>query len=242
MVAALGAAVAAVRRARAVHPRGVACHATLRITGGGDSGVDLFDRAGTYSVLVRLSRGGGLPAGWPDVLGIALRIPAAAGADGGFDLLASTVAGAAPVARHLPFPRRRLAAVYTTVAGYHTRRGRRYLAVLPDPASDDLGTDLARLPDVTAAGRASFRLAVASRAGRWRVVGRITLGEPLDPQPTERLSFDPVLHRLPDLRPTGLLWRIRAAAYRGSRAGRGADRPLTSLPDQEVRADRAQHR
>ncbi|HWG99742.1 MAG TPA: phosphodiesterase [Pilimelia sp.] len=203
-------AVAAVRRARAVHPRGRTFRAILRTRGGGGYGVDLLDRPGEYPTLVRLSRGAGLPPAWPDVLGVALRVTGAGGPGADLDLLFSTTADDAPLARHLPLPRRRPDAVYTTVSGYRTRRGRRYLAVRPDPTAGG-----------AAAVPAALLLAVATRYGPWRVFGRITLDAPLPADADAEVAFDPVRHRCAGLDPDGLLWRLRAAAYRGSRHGRG---------------------
>jgi hypothetical protein len=219
-VEAIAGALAAARGARALHPRGRTFHATVRSLGGG-SGTALLERAAEHRALVRFSRGAGLPAGWPDVLGVALRICHAGGHDVHLDLLASTVVGRAPLARHVPMLRRRLATTYTTVSGYRTDRGRRYVAVLPDPAAEDPGTDLDTLTAVAARGRARFLLAVGTATGRWRVFGHLTVGEPMSPEADRRLAFDPVRHRAPGLRTDGVLWRLRAAAYRGSRRRRG---------------------
>ncbi|GLI00964.1 phosphodiesterase [Phytohabitans aurantiacus] len=213
-------AVAAARHARALHPRGRTFEATVRTRGGGRYGVELLDRAAQYPALVRLSRGAGLPGTWPDVLGVAVRVRGGGGPGADLDVLTSTTAGGAPLARHVPLPRRRLASTYTTIAGYGTRHGRRYLAVLPDPAADDLGTDLDALTAAAARGRVSFLFAVAAPAGRWRVFGRIVVGPPVAPEVDRVLAFDPVRHGAPGLRTDGLLWRLRAAAYRGSRDGR----------------------
>jgi hypothetical protein len=219
-VAAAAKTVASIRRARAAHPRGGTFHATVRTAGGAGCGVALLDEGGRYRALARFSRGLGLPEGWPDVLGIALRVYGGAGPDADLDLLVSTTLGRAPLIRHLPWPRRRWAVPYTTVAGYGTRQGRRYLALLPDPAAAHLGGDLATLAGAAASGQAAFRLAMAARRGDWRVLGRITVDEPVAPELDRTLAFDPVLRGAAELRTDGLLWRLRAAAYRGSRTGR----------------------
>jgi hypothetical protein len=216
----LAARLAAARQARALHPRGRTFCGRVQIFGG-DHGVDLLDRAGQYRALVRLSRGIGLPAGWPDVLGVAVRIHDAAGPGADVDVLVSTVLARAPLARHVPAPRRRLAATYTTVAGYRTGRGRRYLAVVPDPAAADLGVDLDALAAAAGRGRAGFLLACASAVGRWRVFGRVDLDASVPPELDRALAFDPMLRGAAGLRAEGWLWRVRAAAYRGSRGGRG---------------------
>jgi hypothetical protein len=224
---ALAERVAAARRARALHPRGRTFTGRVRVLGG-DHGVDMLDRAGEYRALVRFSRGLGLPAGWPDVLGVALRIRDAAGPGADVDVLTSTIVARAPLARHVPMPRRRLAVAYTTVAGYGTGRGRRYLAVLPDPVGDEPGADLDGLAAAAARGRVGFLLAVASLAGRWRVFGRVDVDAPTPPDLDRAVAFDPVLRGAAGLRTEGWLWRSRAAAYRGSRAGRGSQLAVTA--------------
>src|SRR5690242_5558932 len=61
--------------AKPLHPHGVVRPATVRRTGCPETfGVPWLDEPGSDDALVRFSRGGGLPAVLPDVLGIALRI------------------------------------------------------------------------------------------------------------------------------------------------------------------------
>ncbi|HEX6501356.1 MAG TPA: phosphodiesterase [Micromonosporaceae bacterium] len=216
----LARGVAAVRHARALHPRGRTYRATVRATGRTPGyGVDLLDRPGEYAALVRLSRGGSLPDGWPDVLGIGLRVYDGGAPGTDLDLLASTAAGRMPLLRHLPLPRRHIAAIYTTIAGYSTNQGRRYLAVLPDLTSRDLGTDLDELPDPRRE-RVSLLLAVASPWGIFHTFARITLREPVPEDLDARLAFDPVRNSVPGLRADGFVQRLRAVTYQGSREGR----------------------
>jgi hypothetical protein len=217
-------ALAAVRGARAVHPRGRTFAATVHAGGGPERyGVDLLDRPGEWPALIRFSRGAGLPDRWPDVLGVALRVPDAGGPGADLDLLVSTTLGSGPGLRHVPAPARALAGPYATVAGYRTRLGRRHLAVLPDPAGPDLGTRLDDLAGTVVGGTASLLLAAAARHSQWRVFGRVVLGAPVGPDVDAALAFDPVVRAIPGLVPDGLLQRIRAGAYLGSRRGRGVD-------------------
>jgi hypothetical protein len=212
--------VATARGARAVHPRGRTFTATVHTVGGEWYGVPLFDRAGAWPALVRFSRGAGLPEPWPDVLGVALRVTGAGGPGVDLDLLFSTTLGIGPGVRHVPGPGRHLAGPYATVAGYRTRLGRRHFALLPGPAGLDLGTRQERLDAVAATGGAALLLASASRTGRWRALGRVVLDAPVPPAADAALQFDPVVRQVPGLAPDGLLQRVRAGAYAGSRAGR----------------------
>jgi hypothetical protein len=134
--------------------------------------------------------------------------------------LFSTTVGAGPVVRHVPAPGRRLAGPYATVAGYRTRLGRRHLALLPDPAGIDLGTRQDGLDARRADGEVALLLAAAGRTGRWRTFGRVVLDEPVPPADDAPLAFDPVVRQVPGLTPDGVLQRVRAGAYAGSRAGR----------------------
>jgi hypothetical protein len=211
LVERLAYAVAQARRGRALHTRGTTYHATLRIADHGQVyGVPLLDRPGTFRALARLSRGGGLPPGWPDVMGVAVRIFDADGAGADADLLVSTVLGAVPLARHVPFPRRRHHGPYTTIAGYRTAGGRRYLAMWPE-------------------GDGRFVVAVGGRFDRFRPIAAMVLDARAPDDAT--LAFDPVRCRPAGLLADGGLQRLRAVAYRGSRAGRGGRLDWTERPD-----------
>lgn len=63
------------RGARVVHPRGQASAGTVEIDGSGAWGARLLDDAGRHDVVVRVSRGAGLPRPLPDVVGLAIRFP-----------------------------------------------------------------------------------------------------------------------------------------------------------------------
>ena len=210
LVERLARAVAEARHGRALHTRGTTYHATLRIAEHGRVyGVPLLDRPGAFRALARLSRGAGLPPGWPDVMGLAVRIFDADGAGANPDLLVSTVLGTAPLARHVPFPRRKHHGPYATVAGYRTTGGRMYLALWP-------------------AGDRRFVVAAGGRFRRFQPIGAIVLDAAVPDDAT--LAFDPVRCHPAGLLPDGLLQRLRAVAYRGSRAGRGAPPPGSSEP------------
>ncbi|MET8280955.1 phosphodiesterase [Micromonospora sp. NPDC005174] len=215
------AALGRLRRGRLLHPAGAsfAAHVTIWGTPGPPVGVDLLDNPGEYAGTVRLSRGTPTPGGWPDVLGLALRVHSGAGHP--FDLLVSS-SGAPPVLRNLPLPRRGFSGTYSTIMGYRTDRRRLWLAALADPESVDLGRTLAA---VTAAARADaprLVLAVASAVGPWRPVGQVGIGVPLDARQDAALAFDPVRNLPAGLRAAGPLTWLREQTYRGSRRARGA--------------------
>src|SRR4051794_35330687 len=106
------------RQGKPMHPRGAVFGGVLeRGTGRRPFGVPWLDEAAREEVLVRFSRGAGLPAPLPDLLGLAVRIP-----DGPVDLLLTTTA-TVPLLRLLPIPRRDAAAAYTPTMGYRSDAG-----------------------------------------------------------------------------------------------------------------------
>jgi hypothetical protein len=143
-------------------------------------------------------------------MGLAVRIFDADGAGANADLLVSTVLGMVPLARHVPFPRRRHHGPYTTIAGYGTTGGRWYLAMWPE-------------------GDKQFVVAVGSRFGRFRPIGEVVLDASAPDDPT--VAFDPVRCCPIGMVADGFLQRLRAVAYRGSRAGRGGRLDRAERPD-----------
>lgn len=222
----LGARVAGARRQRLLHPLGRSFTGEVQIWGmpGDAAGVDLLDRPARYPATVRVSKGAPTPTGWPDVLGLAIRVHPPDGEP--FDLLLSTT-GPLPVVRHLPLPRRTFAAFYGSLLSYRTGAGgagsRLYLAALPDPTSTPLGATLDRVAAAAVDDGARFLLAAAGVRGAWRPFGRLTFGAPLPAPVDAALAFDPTRHQTPGLSPAGLIQALRGLTYRSSQAWRGAD-------------------
>ncbi|MCU1564169.1 MAG: hypothetical protein JWN05_2548 [Arthrobacter sp.] len=73
---AAGLAFAAVFKAlKTLRPSGVALTGTAqRLPGSTGSGIPWFDSPGSEPLSARFSRSVGAPSGWPDILGLALRI------------------------------------------------------------------------------------------------------------------------------------------------------------------------
>ncbi|OUE28086.1 hypothetical protein BFL36_02500 [Clavibacter michiganensis] len=231
VLAGLVSVVRLTRRARPLHPHGVALGGTLTpVAGRAASGLAWLDALDApLAVDARFSRGGGLPAALPDVLGLALRIP-----DGGgttIDVLLATT-GLSPVGRFLLAPRRALSgARLTTLMPYRGSAGPVLVGVLVDadpplPAgAPDLGRALATRP-------VGMRLVHATPRGRWHVAARIALAHdaagPLD----TATRADPVLAAPPG--DTTYPWtrRLRAPGYRVARHGRPvASRHVAQDPD-----------
>jgi hypothetical protein len=203
------AAAARLRGARPFHPRGAGFRATVRAHEDGALG---WLGEEPRRALVRLSNSAGLPARWPDVYGLAVRIPDGSGGGRPLDLLLAS-SGEAPGVRHLLVPSRgfdvprysslllfrsagRLLLVGARHGGPARRRPLR-LADLEDAASD---------------GGLRFVLAVASPMGSWREVAQLEVGEKLPPSTSASLRFHP-WHAPPQLAPVGPLNHLRAGAY-----------------------------
>jgi hypothetical protein len=194
------AAGTALRGARVFHPRGAAHAATVTTDGGGAWGTRLLDDPGRTQVVVRISRGVGLPTPLPDIIGLAIRFPGR-GRDGGpLDLLVNS-SGGPPGLRHLFLPEP-LAGTYSSVLPYRTGTGRQILLGARRDGSDT-----------------SWELLAATLVGDWTRWGRLVLGAPLGAGESERLRFRPTLGA-EDLHPVELFRAVRDRSYRYSQAQR----------------------
>jgi hypothetical protein len=205
-------ALARRRSGKPMHPSGAVYDGRLERTGG-SVGVAWLDGTGTADVVVRLSRGIGLPWPLPDLLGLAVRIP---GDDGPVDLLLSST-GLGPLTRFLPALHRDAACTYCSIMGYRTAVGTVRLAAVPEPTSRSSepraqAREIARRP-------LAFTLAAAVGRAPWRTFARLVLTDPerpLDPD----VRFDAVRNPPPGLVADGPLARFRAPAYAAARRGR----------------------
>ena len=201
LLAAATRGVGAVRQApKPLHPQGSVAVARLSRCTGAATGVPWLDEPDSDMVLVRRSRAVGLPEGWPDVHGLALRVPLVRGGVGDL-LLAST--GWGPRSRFLLHAGRHPGTLFFgSLLPYRSALGPVVLGALP--RGDD-----------------SWMLVWARARGPWQPFARLVLGPTL---PGEQVSFDPVLNRLPGLEQYGVVARLRLPAYRTARRSR-AERP-----------------
>lgn len=189
--------LAVVRRGRALHPKGRTFAGSARL----EPGSHLADRR-AVDVVVRRSRGAGLPDRWPDFDGVAIRFLDAHGEGRHQDLLLTTTAGAAPVLRHVLRP---------------VRSPRSAGACTILPLRSPHGPLLFRLDPFDDAVPFVLVLRAATPLGRWRTVATIAVDREAPEAATTR--FDPWTTG-PELVPSGLINRLRGAAYAGSRQGR----------------------
>lgn len=197
-------AVAGLRRARGLHPRGVTFAGTAEIHPAGGA----LGPVGERGVVVRLSRGIGLPHPWPDFNGVAVRFVDAHGPAHHQDVLLTT-SFSPPVLRHTIFPWPTFSVLgYSSVLTFETDDGPRVLRVTPLEAAT-LDAAAEQLP-------LHVELEIAEPRGGWTAAASITLDRVLAPEEAATVRFDPWT-TAETFRPRGLLNRLRAPAYEGSR-------------------------
>ena len=219
VVAAPLAALARWRNGKPMHPRGAVFQAVLERHGSERPwGVPFLDATGRDDVVVRLSRGAGLPAPLPDLLGLAVRLEDGPGPP--VDLLLSTT-GRGALTRLVPVLRGDTASVYCSIMAYSSPAGPIRLAALP--TGDGVPSDPEPLAAAVRRQSVVFVLAAARGLGAWVPFGRLTIREaarPLDPE----LRFDAVRHPPPGLTADGPLARFRAPAYAAAQEARDDSR------------------
>lgn len=208
------AVVARLRRGRALHPVGASWEATVHPVGEGRDLPFLADHP--LPGLVRLSKGGGLPAPVPDVHGLSLRLLDVDGPGRHQDLLLAS-AGRAVGLRHLLVPTRGVDRCgYSSLAPYRLRGRQVLLGGRLLGGRRDVPLRLDRVATAVADEGVAFELSVATLRGPWRPIAQVELTRRLSAEASRRLRFDP-WHTVPGLQPAGWLNRLRGPAYRGSR-------------------------
>lgn len=212
LLAAAAAVTGLLRRDKALHPVGHRGTGRLTVTDPAPAlGVEAFSRAGTRPCRARWSRAMGLPQGWPDIEGLALRLEGAATDGGDADLL---------------------------FAGTGDRAWSRYVLTMSAPGRFGRLTTL--LP-VRAGGRAvTFRLSpqsdphdglppttyaldLALGSGAWQPLGHIDVAW-VEADTANR--FDPITHPLAGIEQYAFVLALREPAYVAARAVARA-RPTT---------------
>lgn len=190
--------------AKPMHPRGEVLMARLRRRGGASTGAAFLDEAGEDEVLVRFSRSVGLPAGWLDVNGLAVRVPTPDGAQPQADLLMSGT-GQGPLSRWLLKPSR-------------LERGP-FLGTLLPHRSPSGPVLLGARPT----GDTSWELAWARPRSPWTSFAELELSA--EPGRDLDLSFDAVGAGPPGLEVYDWHLRVRGPSYAVARRLRGTVSP-----------------
>lgn len=207
LVAAGAGALTTLRAGKPMHPVGAVLRGRVVRTGS-TTGITWFDGTGDDEVLVRLSRAVGLPPGWPDVHGLAVR-------SGGADLLLSTTGRAVGLRHLLSFRRHVGGGCYSCLVPFRTERGPVMVAALPSPRRE-LPSDPAELAAALADDPWVLDLVWAPLGGAWRRFGTLVVAGPA------RTALDPPVRFEPLAPPAGLdvpAWvaRVRVPAYRTAR-------------------------
>ena len=217
-------ALSAVRGRRSLHPVGVGNAGRLVADAAGGAVARLLVPGGDAAALIRFSRGAGLPEPLPDALGVAVKLPDAAGPGADQDLL-FTSSFDRPLLRRLLFPARSFVRrAFSTALPYQAGAERVVLVLVPldAPAGRAGGRAFAELRETAADGGLRYSLRAARSLGPSRPLATLEVGPPLDPGRTEALRFHPRA-TVPGLRLAGWLNALRGPAYRGSQHGRPAD-------------------
>lgn len=195
--------LAALRRARPLHPVGKVMTATLTVRpNGGRTGVPLLDAPGEYRCLVRESRATGFPAPAPDVIGLALRLTITeAGAHRPADLLFAST-GTGTVTRFtLALRRSAGAGPLTTLLPMAASIGPLLLALRPNGDGDTL------------------RLSWAQPRGDWHDCGTLRIQRDEVSEDDQALRFDGIANPLPGLAPYAVVRALREPSYLLARQG-----------------------
>src|SRR5918994_6493440 len=214
------AAASALRRGKAVHPRGAVYGARLEVRGGPPAPAAslLLSEAAEHDAIVRFSRSLGLPRPLPDLLGMSVRVLDAYGVGRHQDFLLVTSVDL-PVLHHAFLPAGDVQdRPYSSSLPYRAGDDLLIVGALPDPSSPrpDGEDELDRLARAVATGRLRFGLAVASLEGRFRRVGTLHVDAPL-PASVDALRFNP-FNTGGGLELAGVLNRLRDYAYPLSQA------------------------
>ncbi len=202
VLAAVIAPLGKLRGAKPLHPRGAVHAATVDITQPAPAlGVSLFQESGPIECLVRVSRAIGLPAPWPDIGGIAIRLRPDAPEGARCDLLFAST-GDGRISRYLLALRRE------PVDGAPT-------TLLPmQSVTGPVQFELERIEGVQPV---TYELRWARPGDDWKPLGRLVLGDEVEPVSDPPLRFDPILNPVDGLTNYPVVRRLREPAYRTAR-------------------------
>jgi hypothetical protein len=198
---------------RPLHPVGIAFAGEWVLDAPTLPGVEVFDAPARRPVLVRFSRGFGLPEPLPEILSVAVKVPDAYGPGRDQDVL-MTATGDRPVLRHaFAVGFSHLTCTYSTVFPFAVGGRRMLLGAVPAARgrAPDAG-DLGELEVLATRGELALELRVATLTGPWRAVARVELGRRLDADAERELRFNSD-NAGGGIAPVGFVNAVRGAAY-----------------------------
>lgn len=213
----------AIRGRRFFHPAGVLAQGRLERVAPPSRGVPVV----SSDVVARISKAAGTPGFLPDFIGLAIRlIDDESGAAPWDILLVSALSGALTRAFALRPAMSWNNQSMTTLMPYRYRNEVWWLRARTSAEIDGPGLSLGSIRRQLERGEISVAMDQARGTGTYEPLARLTLTEVLSSAADERISFDPVTNRAPDLAlAPGWLADLRARAYHRSRDGRGASSP-----------------
>ena len=213
MFAGLFKALKVLRPGRPIHPTGVALTGTAERRPGGGSGILWIDSPGNDTVSARLSRSLGVPSGWPDILGLALRITTKTGPT---DVLLASTGVSWPGRLILTAHRYASNSTLTSLMPYKGSKGPVLLAARPEHTGKGLPASPEALRQALATDTWTLGLYHARPTGRWIRFGTLVLT--LDPVEADtKTRFDPLLRPLPGAATYDWTARLRQPSYEAAR-------------------------
>jgi hypothetical protein len=211
----------AIRGKRFFHPLGVLAQGSIERIAPAGEGLPIR----SADVVARISKATGTPGGWPDFIGLAIRVPRARETDKPWDiLLVSSGSGVLARAVALRPATSWNGQTLTSLMPLHYQGNHWWLRARTEGDIDGAGLSLDHI--TKRLDQAPIEVALDQACGRkdFTAVGRLTLTGVVDVQRSGDVSFDPVLNTAPGLRLSpGWLADLRARAYQRSRKGRDAD-------------------
>ncbi|XTP34845.1 phosphodiesterase [Mycobacterium sp. TJFP1] len=207
---------AALRRKRLFHPTGILCGGSVTRLAPDGVGLPLV----SGDAVGRISKGAGTPGSWPDFAGLAWRMPGDADGPRPWDVL--TVSSAARVA--LRPVRSWSTAQYSTLMPLGYRGGLYWLRARMHTALDPDGLSVQAIRDRIESGSIEFLVEQACGTDTFTALATLKFDRELcEDDPGCDQPFDPTVRSGTEmtLEPRWLT-RVRRAAYRNSREGRGA--------------------
>jgi len=204
--------VKVLRPDRPIHPSGVALAGTIEKRPGAASGISWIDSPGSDAVSARLSKSIGTPPGWPDILGLALRI---ATEPGPADVLLASTPLSWPGRLLLTAHRDAGERSFSSLMPSKGARGPVLLAARAEPTGQRLPATPDAFRRALDGGTWTLGLFYARPTGPWTRFGTLTLSLAQDEDTAAR--FDPLDHVLPGARTYRWAGRLRRPSYSAAR-------------------------